>query len=85
MLSRLDGNGAVPMWFVPSHKYRKARADGVVTVGEPARPPPLRGSARIYTKVLENNHSRSGYHFHALATGQAHERPAVHLPDLPPL
>ena len=40
MLSRLDGNGAVPMWFVPSHKYRKARADGVVTVGELARAAP---------------------------------------------
>ena len=60
----------MPIWFVHSHKYRKARADGVVTIGELARLHPLRGSARYYTEVLENDHSRTGHHFHALATGK---------------
>ena len=70
LLSRLDGQGAVPIWFVRTRTYQKARADGVVTIGELARLHPLRGTARFYTEVLENDHSRTSYHFHALATGK---------------
>jgi hypothetical protein len=74
MLGRADGTGAVPIWFVRTHKYQKVSADGVVTIGELERLHPLRGSARFYTEVLENDHARESYHFHALATGKLGHR-----------
>jgi hypothetical protein len=80
MLGRQDGKGAVPIWFVRTNKYKKISADGVVTVRDLERLFPIRASARFYTEVLENDHARDSYHFHALAVGKlGHHRSFAYL------
>jgi hypothetical protein len=70
LLSRLDGKGAVPIWFVRTREYEKATADGVTTLGDLQKLDPLRGSARFYSEVLKTDPDRAGSHFSALATGR---------------
>ena len=76
LLSRLDGQGAVPIWFVRTRRYEAANADGVITVGELAALDPLRGSARLYWEVLGNDGipETTGHHFSAVAHGKLADR-----------
>jgi hypothetical protein len=76
LLSRLDGEGEVPIWFVRTHVYEVANADGVITVGELAALNPLRGSARWYSEVLRTDRDPAtpGFYFRALARGSLADR-----------
>ena len=78
LLARGDGLGAVPIWFVRTHRYAAANADGMVTIGELEALDPLRGSARVYSEVLRNdgNPETTGYHFSAFAHGKLADRRA---------
>jgi hypothetical protein len=69
-LSRLNGEGAVPIWFMRTRDFEKAGADGVRTIAELEALEPLRGSARLYSEVFKTEPGRAGSHFSALATGR---------------
>lgn len=49
---RIDGLGAVPIWFLPTAVAETAIADGVVTMPELESLGPLKGTADFYTEVL---------------------------------
>jgi hypothetical protein len=72
LLSILDGQGAVPIWFTRTRRFQAARADGVVTVGELAALKPLRGSASVYSELLGNDGipGSTGFYFSAFAQGK---------------
>jgi len=50
--ARLQGLGAVPIWFVRTEDYLAAREDGVVTIGELEALDPLMGHARLFGQTL---------------------------------
>ena len=70
LLSRLDGQGAVPLWFVRTRVFEQATADGVITLAELAALDPLRGTASIYSEVLRTRTGVPGAHFSAVAHGR---------------
>ena len=70
LLSRLDGQGAVPLWFVRTRAFEKATADGAITLAELAALAPLRGTARLYSEVLRTETGVPGHGFSALAHGR---------------
>ncbi len=71
-LSRLSGQGAVPIWFVRTRAFKAATADDVITLAELAALKPLRGSARFYEELLltDNPDRAPAYHFSAVAHGK---------------
>jgi len=70
LLSRLSGEGEVPMWFVRTRAYDAATADGFITLAEFEALKPLRGKARLYEEVLRTDPDRTGAHFSAVAHGR---------------
>jgi hypothetical protein len=49
--ARLQGLGAVPMWFVRTEDYLAATADGVLTISELQALDPLTGQAHQFTQT----------------------------------
>lgn len=82
LVSRLDGRGAVPIWFLRTRAAEAVNADGVVTVAELAAHRPLRGSAHFYWEILENDgdDDATDWGFTALARGKLNgHRPFSYL------
>jgi hypothetical protein len=76
LLSMLDGEGAVPMWFVRTRKFEAATADGRLTIKELARLDPLRGTARVFSEVLAHDGipETTGWYYSAVAHGRLADR-----------